>query len=104
MGCFRGHWVTIGGNPVYIEADCRKQTYAVAVTLVLLALTGGGVAGATSAGGSVSDYGPRTSQSEPNARANRDEPGARPGDITDSFRVTSRLQRWIPCESSSAAR
>lgn len=88
MGCFRGNWVTIDGRPVYIEADCTKQTAAVAVTLVLSALAGGGVGGAVSASGSLSESGiPRTSRSQSQARTSITN-------ITeDTVRATIRLQR-----------
>lgn len=88
MGCFSGHWVTIDGHPVYIEADCRKQTLAAAATIVLSALAGGGVAGATSAGGALAESGiPRTTPRSPS------QPRTGITDITsDTVRATTRLQ------------
>ncbi len=64
MGCFRGHWVTIDGNPVWIEPNCTKQTAAVAATLVLTAVVGGGVGDAASASGAADEFSANARMSE----------------------------------------
>lgn len=65
------------------------------MAIVLSALAGGGVGGATSVSGSVSEsYGSRTSSSESDARtSSRSEPDTPTTGITDSFKITSRLKR-----------
>lgn len=88
MGCFRGHWITKNGVHIWIPADCTKQTAAVAATIVLSALAGGGVGSATSVSGS----GTRISRSESDTRANRGEPDARTSGTNDALKITSRLK------------
>lgn len=65
----------------------------VAVTIVLTGLAGGGLGGATSASGSISEYGTRISRSEAQARTPRNEPEAQARGIVNSLKITSRLER-----------
>jgi len=85
VGCFRGHWVTIDGNPVWIEADCRKQTAAAAVTLVLSALVGGGVGDAASVS-AVDEFSIST-------RSPRGQIEIRIKGDDDAVKATARLRR-----------
>lgn len=87
----------VGGKPRPFGEDEPPKgngaATAVAVTIVLSALAGGGVSGVTSVSGSVGEYGPRTSRNQPEARTNRGGADARTSGITDSLRITSRLKR-----------
>lgn len=100
MGWCWGNWVTIDGHPVCIGDRSAKITVGIVATIALSGLAGGGLGGATPASGSGSEYGARPPQSQQNARPKPDEPEAGPGGIpdsfngiTDSFKVTSRLEK-----------
>jgi len=93
MGWCWGNWVTIDGHPVCIGNRSAKITVGIAATIALSGLAGGGLGGATPTSGSTGGYGARPPQSQPNGRPNGNEPEAGPSEITDSFKVTSRLEK-----------
>jgi hypothetical protein len=81
----KGRWTT-GSSYV---------SMGIAVTVVMSALAGGGAGGITSISGSTSEYGPRVSRSQSEARTGRNEPDARTKGVTDSFKITSRLEQRL---------
>jgi len=82
----KGRWTSTGSNSV---------AYGVAVTLVVSALAGGGVGGVTSISGSASEYGPRTSRGPSDEQSSGNKPNARAKGMTDSIKITRRLEQRL---------